>query len=516
MALLDEILKWTETALPPWQRDAARRLFQQENGLTDDDFNELYGLLKAAHGLPNPSNLTPTPLAAQHLPGSLQPGQAVVLKSMRDLTDVNRIALGQRLEFAPIGITVIYGGNGTGKSGYGRVMKRACRARDQVEKVHPDANDPKAQTRIPQATFDIEINGAAKSVQWTAGAVPPEELSTVAVFDCHCARAYLTTEQDVAYLPYGLDVVENLANKVLPELTRRLDAEIAGINVDTQPFAHLLGDTQVGRIIAAISDKTDPAKIKVLGQLSEQENIRLAELDSALSEADPTAKAKQLRLSAERLKALVGRIDAAVIWVNDAAVGKLRSIDDALLTAHQAEKAAAECLRSGEHLLSGTGDPIWKALFDAARKFSTECAYPGKDFPYTGEGAVCPLCQAPLNDMAERLKRFEKYIKEDVATVAAQQRQHIEGVRTKIQQANLSVGLDQSLAGELAALDDAVDSATVTFQAALESRRSWMLDALTNHMWTAPPLLPPTPRPRLRFLAAVQLRARSHFREGGR
>ena len=85
MALLDDILKWTETELTLWQRDAARRLFEQEDELSDDDYTQLYGLLKAAHGLPNPLNLTPVPLAATHLPAVLKAGEAVVLKTMRDL-----------------------------------------------------------------------------------------------------------------------------------------------------------------------------------------------------------------------------------------------------------------------------------------------------------------------------------------------------------------------------------------------------------------------------------------------
>ena len=145
-------------------------------------------------------------------------------------------------------MTVIYGGNGSGKSGYGRVMKRACRSRDQAEKVHPDATDPAAQNRIPEATFDIDVGGATKSVKWESGKLSPDELSTIAGFDCHCARAYLTAEQDIAYLPYGLDVVENLANKVLPELARGLELEIAGVSVDRQPLAHLLGETAVGSV----------------------------------------------------------------------------------------------------------------------------------------------------------------------------------------------------------------------------------------------------------------------------
>ena len=511
MTLLDDILTWTEKSLSPWLGDAARRLFQQEDGLSPDDYEELYGMLKAANGLPNPLNLKPSPLAAQHLPAAATAGQAIVLKCMRDLKNVNRIAPGQRLEFAPIGLTVIYGGNGTGKSGYGRVMKRACRARDQTETVHTDASDLSAQARVPEAVFDIEINGVPSSVKWTAGSIPPEELSTVAVFDCHCARAYLTTEQDVAFLPYGLDVVENLANKVLPELLRRLEAEIAAVNVDPQPFAHLHGDTQVGRLVAAVSEKTDPEKIKKLGQLSEQEKARLSELDAALAETDPVAKAKQLRLSAERLKTFVAKIESAESWVSLAAVDKLKALDDAVVVAFKAEKVAAEALRSGEQLLPGTGDPIWKALFDAARRFSTECAYPATEFPYTGKDAVCPLCQAPLLDAGARLNRFEKYIQDDVATVAAQRRQCVEAARTKIAQATISIGFDSSLTAEIAALDESLGAKILAYETAIEVRRTWMLTALTEHSFADPPPFSEHPRQRLRDLAAAQLRVARTF-----
>jgi hypothetical protein len=88
------------------------------------------------------------------------------------------------------------------------------------------------------------------------------------------------------YLPYGLDVVENLANKVLPELTRRLDLEITSVSVDRQPFAHLVGDTEVGRLIAGLSERTDPEKIRTLATLSESETKRIAEISIALAEAE--------------------------------------------------------------------------------------------------------------------------------------------------------------------------------------------------------------------------------------
>jgi hypothetical protein len=120
MRLLNNILRWTQT-LPQWQRDACRRLLQREEGLLDDDYTQLYALLKAEHGSPNPDNLSPEPLAAVHLLTTIQTGETITLKEIRELNNVNRIAPNQTLVVHEMGMTVIYGGNGTGKSGYVRV-----------------------------------------------------------------------------------------------------------------------------------------------------------------------------------------------------------------------------------------------------------------------------------------------------------------------------------------------------------------------------------------------------------
>lgn len=395
MSLMSDILIWATAVLSPWQRDALRRLFQQQE-LTAQDYDDLYAMLKSTYGLSDPQNRSPVPLSQEHLPAKLLTSEPIILKAVRDLKHVNRIADGQQLAFAPKGITVIYGGNASGKSGYSRVLKRACRARDALETVHPDASDPKATEKIPEAIFDIEVGGHLKSLYWKRDVAPPDELSTIAVFDARCARAYLD-EQDVAYLPYGLDIVENLGQRVLPELSRRLSAEISSISTDLTPFADLSGDTTVGKLIASLSEATSPEKVRALATLTTDETNHLAELDQTLAENDPRAKANAVKLSAQRVDALISRIDTASAWVNDKAIQKLRSCDEETEAAIQAEAIAAGSFRASEPLLPGTGEQAWKTLFDAARSFSVESAYPDESFPHVCPGVRCLLLRGAEN-----------------------------------------------------------------------------------------------------------------------
>lgn len=507
MALLNDIFEWT-VSLPVWQRDACRRLLQKEGGLADADLSELYALLKKESGIVTEKTVNAVPLLKEHLPAELAPGETVVLVALRELENVNQISKDHTLAFAETGITVIYGGNGSGKSGYARVLKRACRARDQSEPIHPNANDPAAALKVPTAKFDVKIAGALEEVVWSRDTTPPDILSSISVFDSKCARSYITAEHDVAYLPYGLDIVENLANQVLPKLSEMLEAEIAGINVDLLPFQHLITKTKVGEAIANLSVKSDAAMISSLGTLTEDETQRFADLDEALKEANPLAKAEELRRSAMRLKTFASTLVKPLAWVSEEAVKKLQDITGDRKVAEDAEAKAADALRYGEELLPGTGDQSWKLLFEAARHYSMDAAYPGEEFPPTAVGKVCPLCQEVLPESGtQRLKRFNDYIKNDVAKTADATRNKVETERAKLETADLQVVPDDALGEELMALDASILRTVADFQNSVESRRASILACLETTKWDEVPVLSESPRARVRQIAADQLRA---------
>ena len=188
MALLDEMLAWAAHELKPWQSDAVRRLFQKVT-LDDGDYDDLLLMLKGTRGLAGDVVPTPVPLAKAHLPtsGAAKP---IVLEALHSLRHVNRLAEGQRLEFLPKGLTVVFGDNGAGKSGYSRVIKSACRARVKNERVLPNAGLEASQQRTPEAVFTVSWgDGKSFDVPWKANGTAPQDLASVAILDTRCARA---------------------------------------------------------------------------------------------------------------------------------------------------------------------------------------------------------------------------------------------------------------------------------------------------------------------------------------
>ena len=103
------------------------------------------------------------------------------------------------MEFGTEGLTVVYGDNGSGKSGYVRLLKEVCRARARAGRSCPMCSRPVQDLPKPL----LSIPGGPSLWRVTRTALPSHpELGSVSVFDRACASVYVTAENEVAYRPF--------------------------------------------------------------------------------------------------------------------------------------------------------------------------------------------------------------------------------------------------------------------------------------------------------------------------
>ena len=488
MALLDDILVWATDELKPWQSDAVRRLFQSIE-LSDVDFHELMQMLKASKGLQVDAGIpvpVPVPLSVAHLPTTNPLGRPVVLQALHTLTNVNRLAEGQRLTFLPSGITVIYGDNGSGKSGYSRVVKSACRARVKDEPVLPNARMHELLHETPQATFVAMKDGVSVDVLWRDSQPAPKELASVAILDTRCARAYTDQEGELIFAPWGLDVVENMARVVFPRLDRELKAELDALAVSDAGFADLkVGDTAVARFLTTLSPRTTDEDATLTATFGEGDRERLDVLTAALVEKSPLEKAKAIREEALRLTGVVDILTGLAALVSDAEVARFAEIDLALTVAVTSEELAATQLRGNNELLDGTGAEVWRRLFSAAQEFIVAHDHPIEP------GRPCPLCQTPLSDVAAgRLERFAAYVANEASTRAYGQRLVHQSNFEALRDLGLRAQIDRTTLEHLEAQEAGWTEKLNRFDLDLRARRAWMINAgNTSHDWESPPAI---------------------------
>ncbi|MCB1469122.1 MAG: AAA family ATPase [Rhizobiaceae bacterium] len=423
-----DILQWAADR-PIWQQDALRRLVTQGE-LTDSDVDELTALCK------NPG-LDHEPLAAAHISAQHSGAPTVALKNLHGVQNVNALAENQSLTFISTGVTIIYGDNGAGKSGYVRILKNACRAR--MVKGKDDTilhNIYETPTGPQRAELEFHAGAQVQKAEWKTDTASDPLLSEISVFDSRTANVHVEQTNDLAYTPYPMKVLERLVG-ACRAVKDKLDGEVSAIKAQTpQSISNPVcsAETKVGQLIGGLGNKIKPETVTALATLSEQELTRLAELNSDFAQ-DPAATARRLRAQKNRLESLRTKLQALADAVSTECAQKLEERASDLRTKSEAARLASQDL-SRDEPLDGVGSESWRKLWEAARAYSVQEAYPEQDFPVSGDDARCVLCQQEVGqDAAARLRRFEAFVQDRTQKDEEVARQALDDARHAILEA---------------------------------------------------------------------------------
>lgn len=183
MSVLNEILEWSQNR-PLWQRDALRRLVLNDE-LLEEDILELGEICKSVYGLSEQQNILP--ITTDHIPSVDTASAQVVLNSIFHHQGVNALAKSQTLTFSPR-LTVVYGDNASGKTGYTRILKSACRTRGQEQILGDVVSGGTPHT--PTVSIKYRVGDETDLREW-AGEGEDDFISRVSVFDTQSATVYL-------------------------------------------------------------------------------------------------------------------------------------------------------------------------------------------------------------------------------------------------------------------------------------------------------------------------------------
>ena len=403
-----EILDWSIDQ-PLWQRDALRRLVTQGD-VNDDDIADLASLCKSQHGLE--THRDGQPLDKRHLPTGAGSSHAVTLLSLTHHAGVNALAPNQTVRFSD-NLTVVYGDNGAGKSGYTRILKRACRARG-AEPILGDVTSTASPTR-PSATIKYRHGKRERDYAWSDSPDREIGLSRVSVFDSHCASVYVSQRMDVAFRPLGLDLFDHLAS-VCERVKGVLEKEMVSLRNTVYQLPNLPETTATGRLLNRLTLLTTSDEVRALGVLSANERQRMDELRARiedLSANNPHERAQALGLRADRVGNLIAHLEELDVELAQDRITALLQVAQELNAANATRQALLEAFASMP--LPNTGSEHWHHLWKAARTFSNSDSYATTAFPFVGAGARCVLCQQLLlEEGVQRLQDLARHA--DTAT----------------------------------------------------------------------------------------------------
>ena len=413
MSVLELIIDWANKDLLDWQKYAVRCLLTQGE-LSNIDKKNILDFLKAKYGLATQSELIINTklLEDWHISGAPKISKKITLKAITNLINVNALPEGAELSFGHNGMTIIYGENAAGKSGYARVLKKACGARDTSERILP--NVFKSDLLSPaKACFKISINDEEKLINWEDNGNGSDLLANISVFDDKCARVIINENNETNYLPYGSFVFEELVflSKEFRDLLQKEKPQ-----PNKLVYTDILFNSVAGQFLVRLSEKTIDEEIESVIFWNPDDEKKLLEIQKQVADIEVNDLEKQII----RLKNLKSRSEQFVEYLlkleGDLSRGKEVFLGGLIKELVAAENAFA--ISSSESTvvepLSGLGEITWRLLYEAAKEYSTNEAYIGKDFPYLGDDSRCVFCMQTLStETKSRLIRFKTFMEKE-------------------------------------------------------------------------------------------------------
>lgn len=400
MTLNDDLAVWL-SARPDWQKDAAARFCRGET-LSAEDISAIADkLIEGTYPIA-------ADVAASDIPGSTATGDAVQLTRVSEVAGVNALLAGQALGFDGDGLTIIFGNNASGKSGYARLISEAVTARVKSDRL---LGNVFAEGDTPQAAKLDYVVGSSE-LTWRLGEDQSHDLSRIRFYDEDCGDAYVTTASEVNYRPSALTILDALSDAceaVSAELTSRLGANQAGR--PQLPVLH--NGTAAETFLSGLSATTTQASIDTATALADDHDAKLAtELaeKNRLEGSDPNKEKSRLSSLARDWRTVQHHAIALVDALGAEALQLLNNRRRKAAELREAARIASATTFDAEPLTS-VGTDTWRALWEAAREYSVTEAFHDHDYPYVGDSAVCVLCQQPLSEgAADRLTRLQAFV----------------------------------------------------------------------------------------------------------
>ena len=390
-------------------------------------------------------------------------GQSLRLTSLSEPKGIEALNPRAPLVFGSEPITIVYGQNGAGKSGYIRILNNACGSKNRRQLLGHVFQGAVAQS----CKIAYEVGGVAKELIWQPTQGQRAELSGLEIYDTECGQVYVTLENEVAFEPWILGIFQQLID-VCGRIDGILAKEITALVSAKPALPPEYAGTASAVWFAGLKATTSAPDIASWTNWLPTQQEELTGLQARLLEKKPADQAKSLRTRAGGIQQFI---------TNWETIAKALSVEaDTALVAAKVDAAAKRKAASEDAAkvfaaapLTGVGLESWKLLWEQARAYSEKHAFPEQVFPVLGQGARCVLCQQPLDDEAgKRMDGFERFVRGELETLAQaaekQLKALIDGLPVvpsgddfKVRLATLGLD-DQNLAEKLTAFRDGLVS----------------------------------------------------------
>ena len=394
-----EVKKFAD-GLPYWAKFLAEKILSG-NTISDNDIDTSYSYLLEQLKL---KDKTENPEISINYnaenSGNYKPD--LLLSKLENVEGVNALTENQTIDFSP-NLTIVYGANGSGKSGYVRLLKKVFYSKSQEEilqNVHLENGH-----KPVNAKFTFKSKNIENSLEFADK--DNAEFEQFAVFDGNSVLKHLENKNEFEFRPAGLSFFAEYTSAII-RVEEKLNTDIQTKQTgNTANDLSVLfdGNSEIKTLVQNLKAETNINDLKKYTPFSEEDKTQKEALQKQYDELLLASKGKEKEIkNLESVKSLLAQNKLAIEKLNqyftNEVIGKVKTaIIDCVKKEATAKAEGKESFKTEKIVEVGTTE--WKNFIVSAEEFAKMQKSENVVYPEIGDN--CLLCQQPLSEEAQKL-----------------------------------------------------------------------------------------------------------------
>ncbi|PTN04480.1 AAA domain-containing protein [Mangrovibacterium marinum] len=392
--LKNQIIEWLRNQ-PYWLQFSGNQIL--EGQVIDENLlSNTLTFFKEENGL-KPAENEQTPIVFNEIETSVSSTtNDIELQAVKDIENVNALISGQEIEINK-NLTVIYGNNGTGKSGYIRLLNNAFyNSRGDKNILGNVFNE--TESGQPTCKFVFKSNGGTLDKFFPADK-NCFEFSQYSVFDTQSVKIHLDNDNQLNFTPSGFDFFEKIL-QLFEELKSNINTEINSLK-KTNPFLiHFQNDNEIKKAVESFNSQTDIEKLKAYANFSEEDAEKLEGIKKKIAELKALNIQEKISAFEKLQRELSDFIQKQQNIINFLTQEKIDYYYGLLDNFYKTQTLVnAEGIKSFEkYNIDLVGSQPWRDFVIAARNYKIQIENKkGDGNNYPVEGDRCLFCLQPIS-----------------------------------------------------------------------------------------------------------------------
>ncbi|WP_246540870.1 AAA family ATPase [Mycobacterium spongiae] len=434
----DLLSEWANSS-DEWVRFIVRHVLQGGGPLESDEEANAYALFRQEKGFDIREFPVEQPLST--FEGEDEAIEPLTLTSLSDVAGVNALVEGGVIE-PHEGLTILFGENGTGKTGYARIFKAlaASRTADSIL-----GNIQASSPRQKSALVSYTLGSDSKTYTWTGqqGVAPFTRMS---IFDSPCVSFHVDDDLEYVYVPAVLALFNHVIAGIKSVQTQ-IDQAVQDLRSgSTGILSRFPRGATVYPLIETLGAATDLEQLKTAADTDTNADTRIAELRRTVAalEADTIGAQIKLQQRAERILTQASAAATVVAEFDVAAYDRelvtLAGLVEDYRTFRTTLFEAAD--------LPAEPDDTWSAFVETGEAYRAHLVGLG-----VHDADRCLYCRQSLGDAARLLiAKYSEYLEDKITVEITASKTRLDALTDPV--ISIQVSDASTFASEYAETDD--------------------------------------------------------------